>query len=188
MSRTWLPVSTVLTSSLAISLALSCASCAGSQTYGRQTTIAGARSDDPWLTGERCTPDTPATPAPRVEVLAAGTGDPVTPGMTVRIHYVAALANGTVLHDTHEDSTPSEVVLGSTHVICGLERSLAGMRPGEQRRVVIPWALAFGEGGRAPQIPPRADLVFLVDLYLPANMVVDHGAPPANPGAGMRRR
>ena len=188
MPRTRMPVPAVLVASLALSLALSCTSCAGSQTYGRQTTIAGARSDDPWLMGERCTPDTPATPAPRVEVLATGTGDPVTQGMTVRIHYVAALATGAVVHDSHEGSTPSEVVLGSTHVICGLERALTGMRPGEQRRVVIPWALAFGEGGRAPEIPARADLVFLIDLYLPADMAVDRGAPPANPGGGMRRR
>jgi hypothetical protein len=164
-------------------------SCAGPQVYGRQTTIGGARSDDPWLMGERCTPDTPATPAPRVEVLAAGTGDPVGAGYTVRIHYVAALTSGKVLHDSHEDSTPSEIILGSTSTICGLERALTGMRPGEQRRVVIPWSLAFGEAGRSPEIPPRADLVFLIDLYLPANVVLDRGAPPAGPGGGgMRRR
>jgi FKBP-type peptidyl-prolyl cis-trans isomerase len=123
-----------------------------------------------------------------VEVLAAGTGEPIGPGFTVRIHYVAALANGTIVHDTHEDGTPSEIILGSTKVICGVERALLGMRPGEQRRVVVPWSLAFGEAGRPPQIPPRADLVFLIDLYLPANLVVDHGAPPANPSVGPRRR
>jgi hypothetical protein len=170
---------------LAASLTLSCA---GPQTYGRQTTIGVARSDDPWLVGDRCTPDTPATPAPRVEVLAQGTGEPVGQGVTVRVHYVAALTDGTILRDSHEDSMPSEVVLGSTKTICGFERALLGMRPGEQRRVVVPWSLAFGEAGRPPQIPPRADLVFLVDLYLPANVVIDHGAPPANPSGGMRRR
>ena len=155
--------------------------------YGRQTTIGVARSDDAWLVGERCTPDTPTTPAPRVEVLAAGTGEPVGPGFTVRVHYVAALASGTVIHDTHEDGTPSEIVLGSTKVICGLERALLGMRPGEQRRVVVPWSLAFGEAGR-PQNPAPRGFRLLIDLYLPANLVIDHGAPPANPGVGPRRR
>jgi hypothetical protein len=170
-------------------VALLALSCGGPEVYGRQTTIAAARSDDPWLMGERCAPDTPVTPAPRVEVLAAGTGAPVGVGYTVRVHYVAALTSGKVLHDSHDGGTASEIVLGSTNVICGLERALIGMRPGEQRRVVIPWALAFGEAGRAPEIPPRADLVFLVDLYLPANVVLDRGAPPAGPaGGGMRRR
>jgi hypothetical protein len=177
----------LLTASLAL-IAGAAVSCAGPQTYGRQTTIGAARSDDPWLLGERCTAETPATPAPRVDVLAAGTGNPVAPGFTVRIHYVAALADGTVLHDSHDDGTPSEIVLGSTRVFCGLERSLIGMRPGEQRRVVVPSSLAFGEAGRPPQIPPHADLVLLVDLYLPADLVVDRGAPPANPGVGPRRR
>lgn len=173
---------------LAALLTLSC----GAGPTGRQTTANNARGDDPWLVGERCTPDTPADPAPRIEVLAAGNGQPVAPGVTVRVHYVASLPNGAILHDSHDShdgySVASEVILGSTKTICGFERALLGMRPGEQRRVVVPWSLAFGENGRPPEIPPRTDLVFVIDLYLPADVVIEHGLPPANPGGGGRRR
>jgi hypothetical protein len=162
--------------------------CGGPQVSGRQTTARNARSDDPWLLGERCTPDTPADPAPRVEVLAVGTGEPVAQGKTVRVHYVATLPNGTTVHDSHDDGDlPSEIILGSTKTICGFERAVLGMRPGEQRRVTVPWALAFGEGGRPPEIPPRTDLVLVIDLYLPAEVAVEHGSPPANPMGGRRR-
>jgi hypothetical protein len=175
----------LLVAGLASSLALSCA---GPQVSGRQTTASNARGDDPWLAGERCAADTPDSPAPRIEVLAAGTGEPVTPGVTVRVHYVVSLADGTVVHDSHEGNLPSEIILGSTKTICGFERALLGMRPGEQRRAVIPWSLAFGESGRPPEIPPRSDLTLVVDLYLPADVVSGHGMPPVNPGGGGARR
>jgi hypothetical protein len=168
---------------LAASLTLSC----GAGPMGRQRTVNVARNDDPWLMGEGCTAATPFDPAPRIEVLAEGTGDIVTRG-TVRVHYVASLPNGTIVHDTHEDSMPSEVILGSTKTICGFERALIGMRPGEQRRALIPWSLAFGETGRSPEIAPRTDLVFVIDLYLPDEIVNEHGSRPANPTRGGRAR
>jgi hypothetical protein len=144
----------------------------------RQTTASDARSDDPWLVGARCMPDTPVDPNVRIQVLAEGTGNPVTPGMTVRAHYEASLPDG---HVIHAEDRPSEIILGSTKTICGFERALAGMRPGEQRRVEVPWQLAFGDDGRPPEIPPRTDLVFVIDLYLPADLVFNAGAPPPNP-------
>jgi FKBP-type peptidyl-prolyl cis-trans isomerase len=163
-------------------------SCAGPQMNGRQTTASIARSDDPWLMAERCTPETPADPAPRIEVLAEGVGDPVVEQATIRVHYVATLPNGSALHDSHEGNMPSEIILGSTKLMCGFERGIAGMRAGEQRRIFVPWQLGFGEGGRPPEIPPRADLVFVVDLYVPAEVVIEHGSRPVNPAGGGRRR
>ena len=165
-------------------------SCAGPQLNGRQTTAKVARSDDPWLVGERCTPDTPPDPAPRTEVLAEGIGLPVAAGATVRVDYVASLPDGTVLHDSRNERMPSEIIIGSTKLMCGFERAIIGMRAGEQRRAFVPWPLAFGESGRPPEIPPRADLVFVIDLYLPAEVIIQNGSRPTNPsaGGGMRRR
>jgi hypothetical protein len=181
MPRTHAPFAAGLL--LAVSFTTSC----GAGPTGRQTTASNTRGDDPWLAGEGCSADIPADTAPRTEVLAAGNGQPVTTGMSVRVHYVARNADGTVLHDSHEGNLPSDIVLGSTKTICGFERALLGMRPGEQRRAYIPWALAFGEAGRPPEIPPRTDLVFVIDLYLPADAVIDQGSRPVNPAGGRRR-
>ena len=182
MRCTYLPEAVLL----ATLLTPSCAS--PPQVPARERTIGVARSDDPWLLGERCTPETPADPAPRIDVLAAGTGDPATPGMTVRVHYMASLPGGLVIHDSHDGNMPAEIIIGSTKTICGFERALSGMRPGEQRRVLVPWSLAFGESGRPPEVPPRTDLVFVIDLYLPAKTVIEQGSHPVNPAGGGRRR
>ncbi|HEY8075748.1 MAG TPA: FKBP-type peptidyl-prolyl cis-trans isomerase [Labilithrix sp.] len=175
----------------ALALLVSCAACGGaSQPELRPTTAKNAQSDDPWLIGPRCAEG--AAGEPRVEVLAQGTGEPATVGETVRVDYVAKLADGTKLHDTHSVGEPSEIIIGSTKTICGFEKALVGMRPGEQRRVTVPAALAFGEAGRTPDVPPNADLVFVVDLYLPADATPEQRSRPTNPaggrGGGGRRR
>jgi peptidylprolyl isomerase len=154
--------------------------CAGAS-FPRETHASNARSDDPWLEGERCIAVGQDTSDLRIEDLDAGTGRPVGRGETVRVHYVAALPSGAALHDTRDQGLPSEIIIGSTKTICGFEKALIGMSPGGQRRVYVPWHLAFGESGRAPDVPPRTDLVFVIDLYLPAETGFQPGAPPAAP-------
>jgi peptidylprolyl isomerase len=163
------------------------ASCAGAS-FPRETHASTARSDDPWLEGERCAPDAQDSSDLRIEDLEAGSGRPVERGETVRVHYVAALSSGTTLHDTRDHGVPSEIIIGSTKTICGFEKALVGMSPGGQRRVFVPWRLAFGENGRAPDIQPRTDLVFVIDLYLPAETAFQPGAPPVNPAQRARGR
>ena len=37
------------------------------------------------------------------------------------------------------------------------------MRIGGKRKILVPWQMAYGEAGRPP-IPPKADLVFDLEL------------------------
>jgi peptidylprolyl isomerase len=169
----------------AASLALACAS----SPPLRQTVAANARNDDPWLHGVACAPDDPAGDAAlKMEDLVVGTGAPIGDGQTVRVHYTASLPGGAMIHDSRDDGPPVEIIVGSTKTVCGLAKALPGMRAGGQRQVVVPWALAFGESGRPPDVQPRTDLVFVIDLYLPADAASGQGGPPPRPASGMRRR
>ena len=156
----------------------------------RPTTADNARNDDPWLHGPGCADVDPSQDAGglHTEDLAVGSGAPVGEGQTVRVHYVASLPSGQVLHDSHGDGPPVEIIIGSTKTLCGFGRALAGMRAGGQRRAVVASALAFGESGRPPDVPPKTDLVFVIDLYLPADASGLQGGPPARPSSGMRMR
>lgn len=173
---------------LLVGAALLSWACAGGPPM-RPTTAANARNDDPWLHGPAC----PANDASedgglQKEDLVVGTGAPVEEGATVRVHYTASLPGGATIHDSHDDGPPVEVIIGSTKTICGFARALSGMRPGGQRRVVVPSALAFGDRGRPPDIPPGTDLVLVIDLFLPAESSAGQGGPPPRPGGGTRRR
>jgi peptidylprolyl isomerase len=146
-----------------------------------------ARSSDPWLEGEPCSAGGPEDGL-RTEDLALGTGKPTERGDTVRAHYAATLPSGELLRDSRASGPPIEVIVGSTKTICGFERALVGMQPGGQRRVHIPWSLAFGEKGRAPDIPPRTDLIMVIDVYSPGEASpASGGGPPAAPGRARRR-
>ncbi len=73
---------------------------------------------------------------------------------------------------------------GFGRVIPGFDQGFAGMKIGGQRRIFVPWQLAYGAQGRPgpdaahPGIPAKADLIFDVELV----DVTDLPKPPSRPG------
>jgi peptidylprolyl isomerase len=78
------------------------------------------------------------------------------------------------------DPQPMSFPQGYGRLIPGFDQGFAGMKIGGKRRLFIPWQLAYGEKGRPgpdaahPMIPPRADLIFDVELV----DVTDLPTPP----------
>ncbi len=85
-------------------------------------------------------------------------------GKTVKVHYSGYLADGKMFDSSVERGEPIEFQLGQGMVIPGWEEGIALMNVGDKLRLVIPYYLAYGEQGREPIIPAKADLTFDVEL------------------------
>lgn len=64
-------------------------------------------------------------------------------GDTVRIHYTGSLTDGTTF-DSSDGRDPLEFVVGSGHIIKGLDAALPGMHAGDKKTVNIDCADAYG--------------------------------------------
>lgn len=85
-------------------------------------------------------------------------------GDAVGVHYELFLADGTAVESSLTTGTPLRFELGSGVVPRGLEEGIVGMRLFGRRRLTVPSALAFGDAGRPPEIPPGATVRFDVEL------------------------
>jgi peptidylprolyl isomerase len=147
----------------------------------------------------------------RYQEIKAGEGAVAEPGKIYKILYTGWLAsNGHKFDSTDDHPRPplkdkdGKPVLGADgkpvlgppqpisfpqgfgRVIAGIDQGFDGMRVGGQRRLFIPWQLAYGAKGRPgpdaahPGIPPKADLIFDVTLVDVSDLLM----PPTHPPAG----
>jgi len=87
-------------------------------------------------------------------------------GDTVRIHYTGTLADGSVF-DSSEGRDPLEFTVGSGQVIAGMDAGLPGMAVGDQKRLEIPSADAYGPlNPEARQAIPREGIPDDIPLEL----------------------
>jgi peptidylprolyl isomerase len=93
-----------------------------------------------------------------------GKGKGAKDGDRVHVHYTGYFTDGKKFDASYDRGKPIALVLGRHQVIKGWEMGLQGMKTGEQRRLLIPYTLAYGEQGRPPAIPAKADLVFDVEM------------------------
>ncbi len=101
----------------------------------------------------------------RYIVRAPGTGD-ATPkvGDEIIAHYEGRLLDGTSFDSSYRKGIPFVFRSGVGAVIRGWDEAFITMKKGEKRTLIIPYWLAYGEKGQPPKIPPKATLIFEVEL------------------------
>ncbi|KAI3743138.1 hypothetical protein L1987_60841 [Smallanthus sonchifolius] len=85
-------------------------------------------------------------------------------GDEVEVHYVGSLLDGTRFDSSFDRDMPFKFKLGLGHVIQGWDDGIKTMKKGEKALFTIPPALAYGESGSPPTIPPNTTLQFEIEL------------------------
>ena len=170
---------------LALSL-LATASLAMAQTaaHPKPRAAAPAKSTEPALPKNIPAVTTPVKVefALRYQEIKVGDGDLAQPGWTYSVHYTGWLASdGTKFDSSLDRGQPIEFFQGFKRVIPGWDEGFEGMHVGGKRRLFIPYQLAYGEKGRPPVIPAKADLIFDVELVAQRDPNAPLPPPPAAP-------
>lgn len=100
----------------------------------------------------------------KIEDVKVGDGAEAKENSAVKVHYTGTLKNGKKFDSSRDRDAPFEFTIGLGQVIKGWEKGVVGMKVGGRRKLTIPYDLAYGEEGKPPDIPPRATLLFDIEL------------------------
>jgi len=109
-----------------------------------------------------------------------GTGPLAEPHKWYTVHYTGYLLDGTKFDSSVDRGQPISFPYGAHRVIEGWDTGFEGMRIGGKRRLYVPYQLAYGEQGHQ-QIPPKAELVFDVELIAQSDTQPEPPKPPTPP-------
>lgn len=96
-------------------------------------------------------------------------------GDMLGMHYTGTLEDGKKFDSSYDRSEPFKFQIGVGQVIRGWEEGVLGMCIGEQRRLIVPPALGYGDQGAGDIIPGGATLYFDVEL-----VSAEEGPTPVN--------
>jgi FKBP-type peptidyl-prolyl cis-trans isomerase FkpA len=96
-------------------------------------------------------------------IIKEGIGNNFTDNDKIVMDYECSLLDGTKCYSSKELG-PKEVILGKSEIEPGMNEGLRMLKPGTQAIFIIPPYLAYGLVGDRKMIPPRAIIVYNVDI------------------------
>ena len=113
--------------------------------------------------------------------MLVGTGPVAEPRKFYSVRYTGWTTDGKKFDssDDHPGKEPITFAYGAHRVITGWDTGFEGMHVGGKRRLFVPYQLAYGESGRPPVIPAKADLIFDVELVSQSDTPPAPATPPA---------
>jgi FKBP-type peptidyl-prolyl cis-trans isomerase FkpA len=97
-----------------------------------------------------------------IRTIRPGNGETPKPEDRVKVHYEGRLLDGSEFDSSRKRGQPATFPLNG--VIKCWSEGVGRMKVGEQAELTCPADIAYGDGGRPPQIPGGATLVFNVEL------------------------
>ncbi len=100
-----------------------------------------------------------------IEDVVKGTGAEAKLGSKITVHYRGTFKDGGKEFDSSLKGDPITFELRNGALIRGWTEGIPGMKVGGKRKLVVPYAMAYGERGTPDgTIGPKKDLVFDVEL------------------------
>jgi FKBP-type peptidyl-prolyl cis-trans isomerase FkpA len=100
------------------------------------------------------------------QIIRQGSGNSFSESDKVIMDYECSLLDGTKCYSSKELG-PKEVTLGRSDMGPGLNEGLRLLKPGAEAIFIIPPFLAYGLVGDRKMIPPRAVIVYNVNILQP---------------------
>jgi len=97
------------------------------------------------------------------QLIKEGEGEIFSDNDQVTFDYECSLLDGTKCYSSKEMG-PKEIMLGSVAIEAGLNEGIRMMKPGAEATFIIPPFLAYGLIGDRKLIPPRAVIVYNVNI------------------------
>jgi FKBP-type peptidyl-prolyl cis-trans isomerase 2 len=77
--------------------------------------------------------------------------DQIADGLKVSLEYTLTLSDKTVV-DSNVGRAPLSYIQGEHQIVPGLEKALSGMKVGQQKRIEVPSAQAYGDYDKAARV------------------------------------
>lgn len=99
-----------------------------------------------------------------IMVKANPKGEKAVNNTMAEFHYAGYFRDGKTFDNSFDRNQPLNVKMGKKQLMPGWEEGVSQLRAGEKARLIIPSALALGEKGYPPLIPPNTDLVMDIEM------------------------